>query len=444
VHTIILGAGISGLTAAYGLSRIPAQTYRIYEQQPRTGGYCQSERQDGFTYDVVSHVLHFRTPETQQLVRELLDGNLVQHKRRASIYFRHRYIPYPFQMNLGYLSPLDRASCFAGFCRAWLRRRMNADLEPGNFEEWIQRYLGEGLARRFMRPYNTKLWGRPPEQLSVDWLRPFVPQTSGWSVLASVLSKFVTQVGYNSYFYYPERGGIQTLVESLESRVAPVQTNHRAVEINLNRRTVRFQDGLEASYDRLFSTIPLKTLALLAIGLPDELRRDAEELRCTSLLALTYCISAPLPHSYHWLYFPEPQYPFFRIVFQSNISSSLAPENSSMISVEISEPDANRQGELDQSVRQHLVELGFIRKASDIRLSARNHFTHAYPVHDLGREARVSRLLEFFKSRDVWSIGRFGAWRYSSIDDAITEALEVVREAVESPPAAASRMIPAP
>jgi len=225
-------------------------------------------------------------------------------------------------------------------------------------------------------------------------------------------------------------GGIQALVDRLEARIAPVRVNHQAVEVNLDRKAVRFQNGQEERYDSLISTIPLKVLALRSTGLPDDIRREARELHSTSLLSLIYCVRHPLPHSFHWLYFPEPQYPFFRIVFPSNICPSLSPENTSVISVEISQPDKARLDDLEAATRKHLIELGFLRDEADICYAARHYFDHAYPVHDLDRQACVSHLVEFFKSRDVWTIGRFGAWRYSSIDDAIAEALCAAQEAV--------------
>ncbi|MBI4464973.1 MAG: FAD-dependent oxidoreductase [Acidobacteria bacterium] len=440
MRTVVLGAGVSGLAAAYGLSRIPGETYSIYEQQSRSGGYCQSQRVAGFTYDIVSHVLHFRTQEAEDLVRELLGEDLRQSKRSAWIYFRGRYIPYPFQTHLGFLPLSERTSCLTGYWRAWLNRRRNGLSEPKNFEEWVRLYLGDGIARHFMFPYNTKLWGKAPAELSVDWLRPFVPRTSWQEVMGNLLTKSVSEVGYNACFYYPKAGGIQALVDRLESRIAPVRLDHQAVEVNLDRKVVRFQNGQEARYDSLISTIPLKVLALRSTGLPEDLRQEAKELHSTSLLSLSYCVRRPLPHSFHWLYFPEPQYPFFRIVFPSNISPSAAPQNASVISVEISQPDKTRLDELEAATRKHLVELGFVRDEADIGYAARHYFDHAYPVHDLGRQARVSRLVESFKSRDVWTIGRFGAWRYSSIDDAIAEGLCAAQEAVATVPARARRL----
>src|SRR3990172_1703397 len=156
MQTVILGAGISGLTAAYALSRLSGEDYGIYEQQSHSGGYCRTVRQDGFSFDVVSHVLHFRSPVAEQLVRELVDGNLVRCQRSAWIYFRGRYIPYPFQLHLGYLPLPERLACLSGYGQAWLRRRLNGTSEALNFQQWIEHYLGDGIARQFMTPYNRK------------------------------------------------------------------------------------------------------------------------------------------------------------------------------------------------------------------------------------------------------------------------------------------------
>ncbi|MBI4463151.1 MAG: FAD-dependent oxidoreductase [Acidobacteria bacterium] len=435
MHTVILGAGISGLTAAYGLSRFSGEDYAVYEQQTRAGGYCQTVQQDGFCFDVVSHVLHFRSTEAEQLVRELVDGNLLRCKRSAWIYFRQRYIPYPFQLHLGFLPLPERLACLSGYYQAWVRRQLNGTLEARNFQQWIDRYLGEGIARHFMVPYNRKLWRCEPAQLGVDWVRPFVPSASGWDVLASALPRHVSDAGYNAYFYYPSHGGIQALIDSLETRIAPVHLNHRAVQIDLDQKTVLFENGHQVGYERLLSTVPLKKLAQLAIGLPADLRRDAEQLRSTSLLNLTFGVRSPLPHSFHWLYFPEPEYPFFRIVFPSNLCPGLAPENGSVISVEISGPDPSQSEQLEATVREQLVKLGLVRQPADFQVAARYYFEHAYPIHDHGRPERVSRLQSFFRSKGIWSFGRFGGWRYSSIDDNIVEALQAVREATEAIPA---------
>jgi len=426
LHTVILGAGISGLSAAYALQELSPGGYSIYEQAPAVGGLCQTQQVDGYQFDTVSHVLHFRSDETRDLVQQILGDNLIRRERSAWIHFRRRYVPYPFQTHLNALPATAQADCLAGYLRAWLKRKIAGSRQPENFGEWVDEYFGKGIARHFMRPYNQKLWGVVPEQMGLDWIRPFVPQTELKQVISNVVSSRNHQVGYNPYFFYPARGGIQTVCEAFRTRLTEVHLNREAVEIDLDRRTILFNDGSRVGYDRLISTIPLPVLIRRSKGIPDELRHEAARLRWTSLLNLTYCLRRPVQRPFHWAYFPEKEFPFFRLVFPSNISSALAPPGGGLIAAEISNPGPGKEEELEQQVQSNLIELGWIEQPRDVVCVVRNYFPYAYPVHDLERAQRVRRLLHFLQTKRVWSIGRFGAWRYSSMDDAITEALHIV------------------
>lgn len=427
MRTVILGGGISGLSAAYALQQSASGTCCIYEKDATVGGLCRTMKVDGFEFDTVSHVLHFRSRETETLVRELLGGDLIRRERSAAIYFQGRYVPYPFQTHLGALPLGAQSACLAGFLKVWLRQRVGQEKQPENFAEWVEQYFGRGIARHFMRPYNQKLWGVPPEEMSLDWIRPFVPQTDLKQVVSNLISrKNHNHVGYNSCFFYPVRGGIQSLCEAFRSRLQEVHLDREAVEIDLDRRTIRFQDGSWANYDCLISTIPLPILIERARGVPEDLRREVEGLRGTTLLNLTYCLRRPLAKPYHWVYFPEAEFPFFRLVFPSNISEDLAPKSGGLIAAEISNPPKGREDELEREVQACLLRLGWIAQSGDVVRVVSNSFRYAYPVHDLERGRRVARLQDFLASRHVWSMGRFGAWCYSSIDDAITEALDTV------------------
>jgi protoporphyrinogen oxidase len=427
-NAIILGGGMSGLTVAYSLSKNSSEGFTLYEQNSSLGGLCRVVEREGFKFDLVSHVLHFRSQEARELVETLLDGKMLQIERSAWIYFRGRYVPYPFQSHMGFLPLAEKVSCLTGYWRAWISRQMNGNHQPQNFEEWIHHHFGSGIARHFMTPYNSELWGTPPRELSPDWVRPFVPASNLRQAMAGLLFKRSKDFGYNSSFFYPAQGGIQALVDGFSSRVPRVTLNKQAKEIDLNARTLRFQDGETVAYERLISTIPLDVLIYNSKGVPEELRLAASKLRCTTLLNCTCCLRRPLPVPYHWVYFPEREFPFFRLVFPSNISSALAPAGCSIVCAEISNPEMTREKELQQEVMGCLTRLSIIEKPSDIAFVDRNFLTHAYPVHDLGREVRVRSLLEFLRSKQVWSIGRFGGWRYSSIDDAIVEALQTARE----------------
>jgi protoporphyrinogen oxidase len=426
LHTVILGAGISGLSAAYALQEISPRSCSVYEQAPAVGGLCRTQQVDGYRFDTVSHVLHFRSEETKNLVQQIVGEPLVRQERSAWIHFQQCYVPYPFQTHLNALPSAAKIDCLNGYLKAWAKRKLTGAREPVNFGEWVEQYFGGGIARHFMRPYNRKLWGVPPEELSLDWIRPFVPQTQLRQVISNVLSsRNHHQVGYNPWFFYPARGGIQAVCEAFQSRLSGVHLNQEAVGIDLDDRTILFRSGDRVAFERLVSTIPLPSLVQRVKGIPEELQRQVAGLRWTSLLNLTYCLRRPVPRPFHWAYFPEAEYPFFRLVFPSNISAELAPEGGGLIAAEISNPESGQEEALEKQVQECLIELGWIEQPQDVVRVVRNYFPYAYPVHDLKRGERVRRLLHFLQTKRVWSIGRFGAWRYSSMDDAITEAFNI-------------------
>ena len=433
MRTVILGAGISGLSAAYALQEISPHSYSVYEQAPTVGGLCRTQQVEGYRFDTVSHVLHFRSEETKDLVQQIVGEELVRQERNAWIYFQRRYVPYPFQTHLSALPAAAQADCLSGYIKAWAKHKIAGARAPENFGEWVDQYFGGGIARHFMRPYNRKLWGVAPEQMSLDWIRPFVPQTELRQVLSNVVSRRNHhQAGYNPWFFYPARGGIQSVCEGFQARLTDVHLEQEAVEIDLEYRTIQFRDGGRVGYERLISTLPLPSLINRAKGIPEEVRREAAGLRWISLLNLTYCLRRPVPRPFHWAYFPEAEFPFFRLVFPSNISAGLAPEGGGLISAEISNPEPGQEEGLEKQVQACLLRLGWIEQAQDVVRVVRNPFPYAYPIHDLERAARVRRLLHFLQSKRVWSIGRFGAWRYSSMDDAITEALRMAPAIVAS------------
>lgn len=54
----------------------------------------------------------------------------------------------------------DQVRCMDGLIDAALEHRV-ANTKPKDFDEWILRMQGPGLADIFMRPYNYKVWAVP-------------------------------------------------------------------------------------------------------------------------------------------------------------------------------------------------------------------------------------------------------------------------------------------
>jgi protoporphyrinogen oxidase len=72
----------------------------------------------------------------------------------------------PFQNNISQLPMELQLDCLDGLITAAETRHKQPDAKPKDFDQWIVRNMGEGIADLFMRPYNFKVWGVPPSQVS--------------------------------------------------------------------------------------------------------------------------------------------------------------------------------------------------------------------------------------------------------------------------------------
>jgi protoporphyrinogen oxidase len=424
VNTYVIGAGITGLAAASALCR-SGRPVTVIERATEPGGLCRTQTRDEFTFDSVSHVLHFRSEKIHEFVGSQLGAALRKVRRNCSIHVQGRYVPYPFQANLGALPISDAAACLMGLISA----RLSAAPRQNNFGEWIHSTLGDAIGARFMAPYNEKLWGIPVHELATDFLR-FVPVPSIGSVLKSFFRADCTS-GYNSTFEYPEHGGIQSLIKAIAAPLPDLRLNTEVSFIDCERRELRLSDGTIAPYEHLISTIPLPELRRITGPVPAAVAAACDQLRCVPVLSVTVAINHPDVIADHWVYFPARDVPFFRLFFHSNVAPSAAPKGTSLVSAEIANCNGADTTALAEQTLSALGRLGILRRRQDVRFVHSERFEYGYPVHDLARPAAVACILNYFEARGVQSLGRFGAWHYSSIEDGILEGFAAAEQICE-------------
>src|SRR3954467_10188128 len=180
VDTLILGAGLAGLSAAYHLEG----GFHIVEKSERPGGLCKSQLRASpagtFTFDHTGHWLHLRDPEVRKLVDLLLPDAFARIERQARISSHGVYTHYPYQVNTFGLPPAVVSELLLGFHEAHFGEAGRAlrEREPATFAEFILRHLGAGFGKHFMFPYNEKLYTVHPAELSAAWCGRFVPKPS--------------------------------------------------------------------------------------------------------------------------------------------------------------------------------------------------------------------------------------------------------------------------
>ncbi|MEK6576786.1 MAG: FAD-dependent oxidoreductase [Nitrospirota bacterium] len=433
---IIIGAGLAGLSAAYHLGD---SEYLILEKNDEAGGLCRSYSINGFRFDYTGHLLHFRDQETRKFVEDLLKGRLAALKRRSYIYSKGVYTPYPFQVNIHGLPPDVVRECLIGFIHAWSKekeRKVEAKVEverKENFEDWIYDTFGTGIARHFMVPFNAKLWKVPLEEMTSDWVSWLVPRPTLEEVIDGAVGMGKRDMGYNPTFLYPKMGGIGILPEAFLPYVRNLRLSCSADSIDVKERIILLQDGTIMRFDQIISTIPLPELVGIAKDLPEWLALSARHLRYVSVYDINIGIKRGGISDKHWIYFPEPDFVFYRVGFPMNFSKEMAPPGTSSIYAEVSYLPGESIDEdfLRKRVIDGLISAGILKDNDEILVMDIKDIKYAYAVYDKYRMDNIDKIRDWFENHGIYTSGRYGLWEHSSMEDAIRQGRETAKKIMD-------------
>lgn len=419
--TVILGAGLAGLSTAYHMRPFPVT---VIERENEIGGTARSFYVDGFTFDFTGHLLHLHHPYTKQLIRKLLKGRFYTCLRKAWIYSHGTYTRYPFQANTFGLPPHVVDECVTGFWDVAFNRAPSRDFSRWNFHDWCHRTFGRGISKYFMVPYNEKLYQTPAVKMSADWCGPFVPTPNVEDVIRGALIGTDKKFGYNTSFLYPKEGGIQQLAQGLGAPLKKhIRLNSKVDRIRWRRKEVVLSSGETLRYTHLVSCIPLVELLKRMDPIPADVARAMKRLKWVGITCVNIGVRRPRISEKSWVYFPEKKYPFYRVGFPMNFTPHVVPKGCSSMYVEVPMRYSRRFSKkiLIQRVRRGLIQCGILKKSDQLPVVQILPIPYAYVVFNQHRPKSLQTIFRFLEKNRIQSIGRYGAWKYSFMEEAILD-----------------------
>lgn len=461
-RTVILGAGPTGLGAAYRLKELGYHNFEVFERHNYIGGLAHSFTDpQGFTWDIGGHVMFSHYTYYDQCFERLMKNDFNMIQRESWVRMFDRWVPYPFQNNIRYLPPQAAFECISGLVKAQSGRANGpAAARPenaNNFGEFIDSVFGEGIAAHFMRPYNFKVWAYPPERMNKSWIGERVAVIDVDRALKNlVMGLDDFGWGPNNCFKFPLRGGTGEFYKRFgpelgldsngqETPDSHIRLNRRAVRINIDDRTVEFEDGFFTRYDRLLSTLPLDVLVgkLLAGNVPEHIRKTSRRLLHSSgyMVGIGLRSRTPgggTPDTKSWMYFPENNCPFYRVTYLSNYSPYMTPDNGNFYSLlcEVSEspdkPTAGMNGQNTDAVIEECItgleSAGLLEPGERANIVSKWCYfaDYSYPTPSVERDEILSELIPWLEERGISSRGRFGMWKYevSNTDHTLMQGVE--------------------
>ncbi|HEY0007268.1 MAG TPA: FAD-dependent oxidoreductase, partial [Tepidisphaeraceae bacterium] len=362
---VIIGAGPTGLGAAYRLKELGYPNFEIYDQYDRAGGLSSSYVDDaGFTWDVGGHVMFSHYKYYDDCFDKLMGHDYQLNNRECWVRMFDTWVPYPFQNNIRYLPKEVTYECLTGLVHAQTKRDHKA---AKNFGQFIDAVFGDGISKYFMRPYNFKVWAHAPEMMNKEWIGERVAVLDiDRAIKNVVLGSDDFGWGPNNQFKYPLMGGTGEFYRRFEPVLGDhLKLNRKLVSIDPAKKEILFTDGQRVAYDILISTLPLDKLCNNVLTqCPDDIKTAASGLRHSGGYMVGIGIKQPCPSTKSWMYFPEDNCPFYRVTYLSNYSPNMTPGNDQHYSLltETSYSDhkpVNKETIVEETI-QGLINAGMI------------------------------------------------------------------------------------
>lgn len=446
--TVILGAGLAGLSAGLVLTRA-GRTALVLERDSAVGGLARTVVRGGFRFDLGGHRFFTKDKKVEAFLLELMGGEIAAVPRKSQILLAGKYFEYPLKpfnavRGLGVSTTLRILLDYA------IERVGNRLRRPRivSLEDWVVSRFGRTMFDIYFREYSEKVWGIDCRRICMEWVEQRI---QGLSLGAAVKRALFRSGGKSAptlaeEFLYPPLG-IGRIAERMREEIERennVLTNVRVVRVEhrgsrVERLAVMDRGGVRACEGSQFiSTIPLTSLVkMLHPRAPDGVLDAASQLRYRDLIVVAVMVGRERVTDQTWIYVPERRIPFSRIHEPTNWSARMAPEGKTLLVTEhfCSRGDhiwGARDDELTGTTIAHLAALGFLDRR-EVLDGAVLRIPNAYPLFEVGHQAHCDAICEYLSRFENLRItGRGGMFKYMNMDHVMASGIETAEKVMES------------
>ena len=430
-RAVVIGGGITGLTACYRLTREAAANdlpfdVVLLEASDRLGGVIATRHEDGLLIEEGPDCFLATKPEGVELCDELglgseLIGTTTEH--RQSFIVRHGgLVPVPqgfYLMAPGSLWPFvtTRAFSWPGKLRMAMDLvlpRRGASQNDESLDDFVSRRLGREALERMAQPMVGGIYTADPRHLSMQATMPqFLEMERRHRSLILALWKRQRRAssqqpgvsGARYGLFASFRHGMQTLVDALADRLPAgsvhLQTPARSVRRDpyTQRWSVSQQDGPELEADALCLALTAPQAGRLLADLDQELSARLHDVPYASSAIVTLvCDRADITHPLNGMGFVVPAIERRNLIacsFSSIKFAGRAPSGKVLLRAFVGGALQQEQAHwsdvrLQNAVCEDLRQLlGLTGKPSLCRVS---RHTNAMPQYHVGHLARIERL----------------------------------------------------
>jgi len=326
MKTIILGAGVTGLTVGYDTDA------QIFEADSEIGGLCKSYAFQGFRYEEAGgHWIFGMTKKVYNLFTKL-GVDYITYKKKTGVYLN---------------------TIIDGNIQDHVNQDYGVGL--GSMKEFFVKRFGKQLCNMFFFPFNERYTAGLYEMVAPE-CEYKSPQTK--------------DTGYNDTFIYPNKG-LGFLINKLADK-CNINTGRKVIRIYSDKKVIFFENGGPVEYDKLISTIPLNNL-LDTLGIENNLPF------VTTYVSNIYGEKGVNYPKHQWLYVPYSR--FYRIGFYDNVSPMFAPDSHCMIYTETTDVGCTPELIIEELESHGIIKNAKVASATAIPVA----YTYCFPNSNVSK-----------------------------------------------------------
>ena len=421
--TLILGAGIAGLGAAYRL-KSKGESCIVLEKDDTYGGLCGNFTINGFRFDRFVHFSFARNEEVNRIFMEGA-GEVYHHIPNAYNLYKGLWIKHPAQNNLYPLPQSVKEAVVSDF------KVRPTDVDSSsiqNYDQWLRLQFGNYFAEHFPIPYTKKYWMTEALDLETKWMgsregtRLYQPSVE--EVIQGCNTPDTPVTYYSKEMRYPKKGGYKSYLKILADG-QDIRYGQKVVCINPYQKVIRTADGTVYPYNRLICSLPLPMVVNMIADVPESVHQAASQLRCTCGYQVSIGLRTNNIPPYLWWYIYDEDILPARIYSPSLKSPDNTPEDCSSLQMEIyCEKGEYTQEELIERSVGKLISLGILCQ-EDILFTDVRFEPYANVIFDHHIYKARQTVRDYLLNVGIETIGRFGEWDYLWSDQSLLSGLNI-------------------
>ena len=408
---VIIGAGVSGLTAAQLLKGKAAVV--VFEKDSKAGGLIKCERIKGSLFHTCGgHVFNTKNQDVLDWFWKRFDKENEFHKTdRNSVIFlpNGQQIPYPIE-NFAYMLEEKEQKTFI---EDLLKIAGNGEYQAANFQDFLQHRFGDTLYKLYFEPYNKKVWRRSLADVPIDWLAGKLPMPTVEEIIYNNFNRVAEKQFVHSTFFYEKQNGSQLIADRLSEGV-DIRCN--AAIDQIERVGDKWHINGE-TFDEVIFCGNIKDISCVVKGVDiDAYAKPIEDLQYHGTTAV-FCEIDENPYS--WIYLPDDQYEAHRIICTGNFAASNNGEMTpNRITATIEFTDAISEESILENLQRIPLHPTYI---------THKYNQYTYPIQQPDTRDMIASLKRTLSAKGFYMTGRFADWEYYNMDVAMAAAMRTIK-----------------